>query len=270
MNVVFVSNEIPAVTITNVCSSFYTGVSFNLERIALELKSLGAYYNPARIATLMVTMDTGYLRGAKALVYRNGIVILSKAPCESLSQVVAWEVALLFNKFNIPASMKNFSITNIASKFELGFPVHIRDVFEHFRIYSSYDSKKFPALTIKPRIEGTKNPTVNLFASGNGVITGTSSREQIIATMKWLYPIAHRFKYKYEFDINLTLERNYALQESGQIKANTKFNGKKHGEIQVDHEMLEQELDSLIEEYTKDVIEHTENTVILSDVLFGC
>jgi TATA-box binding protein (TBP) (component of TFIID and TFIIIB) len=285
MNVVIIDEKIPSVTITNVCSSFNTGLHFNLERIALELKSLGAYYNPARIATLMLTMQTSCIRGAKALVYHNGIVILSKAPSESISQLLSWEVATLFNNFNIPATVKNFAVTNIASKFELGFPVDIRALYNHLRICSSYNSTKFPALTIKPRVEGTKNPTINMFKSGNGVITGTSSRDQIVSTMKWLYPIATRFKISEDYDgssnntpfalseIKLKDDRqqNWYKEKRFTSVENYPYNHNHDNGEEVDRNAPinmaneREEIDHIIEELTNDFIYDTEENVISQD-----
>jgi TATA-box binding protein (TBP) (component of TFIID and TFIIIB) len=185
LNVVFVGEDLPSVTITNVCSFFDSGAKIDFDRLPL-MRDLPCYYNPTEIPNLKIMISTDRIKGVKCLIYENGKVILPKAAHELAAQQTALKAAQLLNKFNIKAQVNNFSITNIAGRFSLGYSVNISKAEEKGQTRSK-SSENFPALSIQPKLEGMNNPTINVFESGNGVITGVQQREQVVEAMKWFY-----------------------------------------------------------------------------------
>ena len=188
--------------IQNIVSTAELNCELNLKEIALQAKNVK--YNPKKFSGLIMK-----IREPKttALIFPNGKMVCLGAKDEEQSKHAIRKFAKIIKKLDYNVSLKNFKIQNIVGSCKLKFKLPLNALCHYItkKMNSrvAYEPELFPGLIyhyISPRnnnddMNGT-NPNIVflIFSSGNIVIAGAKTRNQIFDSFSQVYPLLHMFK----------------------------------------------------------------------------
>ena len=188
--------------IQNIVSTAELNCELNLKEIALQAKNVK--YDPKKFSGLIMK-----LREPKttALIFPNGKMVCLGAKNEEQSKHAIRKFAKIIKKLKYNVSLKNFKIQNIVGscklKFKLPLSALCHYITKKMNSRVAYEPELFPGLIyhyLSPRNnsddinETNPNIVFLIFSSGNIIIAGAKTRNQIFESFSQVYPLLHMFK----------------------------------------------------------------------------
>lgn len=119
-------------------------------------------------------------------------MVLTGAYHAELARLAAWSLVNYFNKFlGIEASVGNFTIRNIVSSFHLGFHTDLAALKLELGSRVRYDPDRFPAAIFASALHA--KVVALLYDSGNGVLTGCKTFDEVKTEYINVYSVASLF-----------------------------------------------------------------------------
>jgi transcription initiation factor TFIID TATA-box-binding protein len=192
MNIVE-SPGIPNCTIVNVVATYNIGVRLNLKKLALCKRTSPVKFNPARFAAMTINVEAPGLEKTTALCFASGNFVHTGATTEEHSRLAAHTLIRYFNEeLDIPASLNNFTITNIVCDFKTGFEVNLYELARDRGARAKYEPENFPACRIVSQED--ENQVALVYLSGGCVLTGLKNRAQIRRIHRETFNVCSRHK----------------------------------------------------------------------------
>lgn len=167
----------PKLYTTNVVSTFHLGVPVSLS--CLVHRTLGVCFNPRCFAAAKLRCSKG-----THLIFSGGSVVCAGANSVQMSRIAARDCTLLLTRVGIQAEVSKFTVQNVVSTADAGFPVHLCELAAAYPINAHFDPECFPGLMFRL---STSQLVFIVFESGKCIITGVSSRQQSLVAWRWFH-----------------------------------------------------------------------------------
>ena len=188
--------------IQNIVSTAELNCKINLKEIALQANNVK--YDPKKFSGLIMKIKEPK---ATALIFPNGKLVCLGAKNEEQSKHAIRKFAKIIKKLKYNVSLKNFKIQNIVGscklKFKLPLSALCHYITKKMNSRVAYEPELFPGLIyhyLSPRNnsddinETNPNIVFLIFSSGNIIIAGAKTRNQIFESFSQVYPLLHMFK----------------------------------------------------------------------------
>lgn len=180
--------------IENIVSTANLGCPLNLRIIALQAKN--AEYNPRRFSAVIMKIKEPK---TTALIFSSGRIVCLGAKTEEDSKRACKKFGKIIKSLGFPATFKGFHMENIVGSINVQFKISLMKLYIHISKHSNSESKRlavyepevFPGLIYR-MIE--PNIVLLIFKSGNIVLTGGKSRNDIYEGFKKIFPLINMFK----------------------------------------------------------------------------
>ena len=192
----------PIPIIQNIVSTADLCCELNLREILLRAQN--TIYNPKRFSGLIMRIKEPK---TTALIFSNGKIVCLGAKTEEDSEKACRKYGKILKNMNYPVKFKDFKIQNIVSSCNLNFEIPLGKLDIHMKKYLpkskvSYEPELFPGLIYRymdEKMENTKErPKIVylIFKSGNIVIAGAKTRNQIFDSFEKVFTLLSQFKLK--------------------------------------------------------------------------
>ena len=176
----------PALTVTNVVSSFNVKQKIDLETVAQ--RAWNVEYNRSRTSALVMRLERPK---ATAMVFASGKVNVSGARSVDQSKMAARKCARkLHQTVKTSNKLMDFSVTNIVATFDCDFFIRLEEIAQKKPKITSYVTELFPALFYRmpqPKL------TFLVFANGKVNVCGGKSMADLEQGFDIIYPILKEF-----------------------------------------------------------------------------
>lgn len=127
-----------------------------------------------------------------ALIFRSGKVVVTGAKSETLVKQACRKHARIIQQLGYPdAKFRDFAIRNVVGNCSVKFPIHLEALAYAHANYATYEPEIFPGLVyqmVQPKA------TLLVFVSGNVVIAGARSQDDLYDAFENLYPVLQQYK----------------------------------------------------------------------------
>ena len=176
----------PALTVTNVVSSFHVKQKIDLETAAQ--RAWNVEYNRSRSSALVIRLKRPR---ATAMVFATDKVNVSGASSVHQSKLAARKFARkLHNTVKTSNKLMDFGVTNIVATFDCDFHIRLEGIAHHKPMFANYEAELFPALFYRmsqPKL------TFLVFANGKVNVCGRKSMADVEQGFDNIYPILKQF-----------------------------------------------------------------------------
>ena len=178
----------------------------DLKKIASKLN---LEYNPKKFPGLTIKIEEPK---TTALIFENGKMVLLGSKNEQEYKNACNKVLKILKDLKYNASLKDFKIQNIIASCNIQFEIHLSKLFVDLsklpKQNASYRPEIFPGLIYKfPNYnvdiqKGGNNPNLifQIYSSGNIVITGAKTMQQINDAFDKTYPLLYKCKNESKFN----------------------------------------------------------------------
>lgn len=185
--------DYPPCHIVNVVCTFNLGCSVNLKLMSLHYGPiLPGKFNIKGFAAMIINgkYDKEYFT---ALIFATSNVVFTGAKTEDRARTGAWALVAYLNKsLGIPATVSGFAIRNIVSNFSLGEKVELNELCKALGGMAHLK----PELIHCCRVRNQENPNhvLLVYVTGNMVLTGAKTREEVMKIYTSGVPICRAFR----------------------------------------------------------------------------
>jgi len=183
------------VIMSNVVATASFGVEIDLREVAWECHG---EFNPDSFAAVSLRL---HKPRTTALVFGSGRIVCTGASSEASAVEAVHRYYAMVQKVVKNAMCINIRIQNIVSTGSHGRCINIPEMYKHFQLSSTYDPELFPGIRVliktgqdKAGAEGRATQLrALLFGSGNSVLTGAKSRQEIADGWRELRSVVEPF-----------------------------------------------------------------------------
>jgi TATA-box binding protein (TBP) (component of TFIID and TFIIIB) len=156
----------PKLHTTNVVATFSLGVPVHLAYIISRL--VGVSFNPSCFAAVKLCSEA-----ATELVFSGGAVVCAGASSVQMARIACTECTLLLTRVGVQAEVSKFTVQNVVSTGNAGFPVDLFALAAALPLNAHFDPDCFPGCMVRlPKCA----LVIIIFKSGKCIITGLASR----------------------------------------------------------------------------------------------
>ena len=188
--------------IQNIVSTAELNCKLNLIDIALKANNIE--YKPKRFSALIMRIKEPK---ATAQIFSTGKIVCLGTKNEEQSKNACRKIVKSIKKLGYNVNLTNFKIQNIVGSCKLKFTLLLNDLFYHIKNEMNsivfYKPEIFPGLIyhyLKPTLNnevGNKtipNITYHIYSSGNIIITGAKTINQIYEAFSRIYPLLYIYQ----------------------------------------------------------------------------
>lgn len=167
----------PKLYTTNVVSTFNLGVPVHLFYIINRMP--GICFNPRCFAAAKLRCSKG-----THLIFSGGSVVCAGANSVPMSRIACVECAYLLTRVQVMAEVSRFTVQNVVSTADAGFPIDLFELAIAYPINAHFDPECFPGLMFRLT---TSQLVIIVFKSGKCIITGVDSRSKSLRAWRWFH-----------------------------------------------------------------------------------
>ena len=176
-------------------------VTLNVRAIAERSRCVYPFaYEPSNLPALKTSMcSDGETCQPTALVYSTGSVVQIGDQTPEHALLTAHTLAsIIFGRLGIPVAVYKFRVVNIVSCISIGFRTtlsHIEAAVPRWRVILNQDGdhmnthRPYPAVRVRSRTKTPGSMVYLMYASGEVVIAGPKTREQVCAGIREVWEI---------------------------------------------------------------------------------
>ena len=167
-----------------------TNFAINLLQAAVRMRHLGVQYNQVRFHALILKFRRP---SAAVLVFSAGRVVCTGAKTQPRAVYLLNLMVQLLRENGYPGlriKPDSWSVENIVASARMPSKINVKALYEANQQYCTYDPEIFPGVPFrKPSTrQGNKAITVLVFSTGNLVITGAKSEEELDYSLQECIP----------------------------------------------------------------------------------
>lgn len=183
-----IDNEHPSVQ--NIVASVHLGCELDLREIAISTRN--AEYNPRKFHALILRLQNPKVTG---LVFRTGRLVITGAKSLEVSKTAAKRIAKLIRKeLGEKIVFNEFKVENVIASFKLKRPIRLELFYEEYKPFCNYEPEIFAGLVYRFELKDREEAVLLIFVSGNVIITGCRSYEEICYIHSKMMPLLRDFK----------------------------------------------------------------------------
>ncbi|XP_053666626.1 TBP-related factor [Anopheles marshallii] len=177
---------INSVLVRNCVATVSVGCELNLKTI--NFRTRNSEYNPSRFHGVVMRIRDPR---CTALIFRSGKVICTGAKNEQQAHLGLRKFVRIIQKLGFDVKFLDFKVQNLVATADLRFPIRLENLNQMHGQFSSYEPELFPGLIyrmVKPRV------VLLIFVNGKIVFTGAKNQQEIIDSLRNIYPILQSFR----------------------------------------------------------------------------
>ncbi|KAK1443258.1 TATA-box binding like protein [Babesia gibsoni] len=176
--------------IQNIVASVHLGRELDLREIAISTRN--AEYNPRKFHALILRLQNPRCTG---LVFRTGRIVVTGTKTFDDCRVAAKRIGKLIRKeLGEEMLFKEFKVENVIATFNLNMPIRLERFHEEHKAFSSYEPELFAGLVYRFELREKEDAVLLIFVSGNVIITGCRSYNEIKFIYETMAPVLREFK----------------------------------------------------------------------------
>uniref|UniRef100_A0A3B0MUK4 Transcription initiation factor (TBP homologue), putative n=1 Tax=Theileria annulata TaxID=5874 RepID=A0A3B0MUK4_THEAN len=183
-------NNLSIPVVQNIVASVHLGEELDLREIAISTRN--AEYNPRKFNALVLRMQNPKCTG---LIFRTGRIIITGSKTIEDAKLGGKRMAKMIRKeTGLDLKFNNFKIENIIATFSCNVPIRLEVFSQEHKDLCNYEPEFFAGLVYRCRINEESEAVLLIFVSGNVIITGCKSPQEIQYVFKIMYPILHQYQ----------------------------------------------------------------------------
>ncbi|EDO05894.1 TATA-box-binding protein domain protein [Babesia bovis T2Bo] len=177
--------------VQNIVASVHLGNEIDLREIAISTRN--AEYNPRKFNALILRMQNPRCTG---LVFRTGRLIVTGCKTVESARLGAKRIAKMVRReLGGGIQFNDFKIENIIATFNCNVPIRLERLYEEHKLFCNYEPEIFAGLVYRIAIPCKSEAVLLVFVSGNVIVTGCRSPEDIYLIYRRMAPILCEFKH---------------------------------------------------------------------------
>ena len=149
---------------------------------------MASEYNPKRFSALVARLRQPR---ATALIFSSGKCVVTGCKSEKDILLASRKFARIIQKSGHPAvTFQEFKHQNFVAQADCGFPIHLESLAYGNPMFAHYEAEVFPGLVY--RLQQPK-ATFLVFVSGNVMITGCRSRQDVYDAWEAVYGLFKKY-----------------------------------------------------------------------------
>ncbi|GFE55600.1 TATA-box binding protein [Babesia ovis] len=176
--------------VQNIVASAHLGREIDLREIAISTRN--AEYNPRKFNALILRMQNPRCTG---LVFRTGRLIVTGSKTVDAALLGAKRMAKMIRReLGVDIEFKEFKIENIIATFNCNVPIRLERLYEEHKLFCNYEPEIFAGLVYRIAMQDKSEAVLLVFVSGNVIVTGCRSPDDIRMIYNQMAPILCEFK----------------------------------------------------------------------------
>ncbi|ORM39657.1 TATA-box-binding protein [Babesia sp. Xinjiang] len=176
--------------IQNIVASVHLGREIDLREIAISTRN--AEYNPRKFNALILRLQNPRCTG---LIFRTGRLIVTGSKTVESAVLGAKRMAKMIRReLGVAVEFKEFKIENIIATFNCNVPIRLEHLYEEHKLFCNYEPEIFAGLVYRIAMPDRTDAVLLVFVSGNVIVTGCRSPEDIQLIYSQMAPILCEFK----------------------------------------------------------------------------
>jgi transcription initiation factor TFIID TATA-box-binding protein len=171
--------------VANVVATVNLGVRLDLKDIALKARN--CEYNPKRFSAIVMRIREPKATG---LIFGSGKMVVTGAQSEDDARLAARKFARIVNKLGNNVIFTEFKVQNIVGTLNVGHQLRLEGLYAKHTYFCHYEPELFPGLIYRmarPKV------TLMIFHTGNVVVTGAKTRQNMQEAFDLMVPELHHF-----------------------------------------------------------------------------
>ncbi|EKX72085.1 transcription factor TFIID or TATA-binding protein, TBP, putative [Theileria equi strain WA] len=185
------STETSTPVVQNIVASVHLGRELDLREIAISTRN--AEYNPKKFNALVLRMHNPKCTG---LIFRTGRIIITGSRTTEAARLGAKRMAKIIRRVlgGDDFAFRNFKIENIIATFNCNVPIRLEVLSSEHEDLCNYEPEFFAGLVFRFSLTDTSEAVLLIFVSGNVIITGCKSMEEVHHVFNTMHPILLRYQ----------------------------------------------------------------------------
>ncbi|CDR94824.1 TATA-box binding protein, putative [Babesia bigemina] len=179
-----------APVIQNIVASAHVGRDLDLRELAISTRN--AEYNPRKFNALIARIREPR---CTALIFRTGRVMVTGCKTVDAAHLAAKRIAKLIRReFGGPLHFAEFKVENIVASFNCNVPIRLERLYEEHKLFCNYEPEIFAGLVYRFALPDGNEAVLLIFVSGNVIITGCRSPDEIQMIHTHMFPLLQEYK----------------------------------------------------------------------------
>ncbi|KAK1935988.1 TATA-box binding protein [Babesia divergens] len=176
--------------VQNIVASVHLGREVDLREIAISTRN--AEYNPRKFNALILRLQNPKCTG---LVFRTGRLMVTGSRTVEHAILGAKRMAKLIRReLGEEILFKEFKVENIIATFNCNVPIRLERLYDEHKAFCNYEPELFAGLVYRFALREREEAVLLIFVSGNVIVTGCRSLEEIRFIYTTMAPILREFK----------------------------------------------------------------------------